>query len=98
VVEDDVCAAGRDIEACRLVPHLFAARNSQRRIAEHQFPLDRGSSVIVCDDGRLESSVIVDIFDLDDGFSGQSVSEGVFPRPAFAVFSGRTGISEPIAR
>jgi hypothetical protein len=39
--------------------------------AEHRFPLDRGPSLIVRNNGRLEASVIINILDyLDDGFSG----------------------------
>jgi hypothetical protein len=51
-----------------------------------------------CDDDRLETSVIINILDdLDDGFSGQPVPDGVLPRPAFAIFSGRAGTSERVA-
>jgi hypothetical protein len=53
--------------------------------------------VVVCDDG-LETSSIVDILeDLNDGFSRQPVSNRILPRPALAVFSSRTGTSEPVA-
>jgi hypothetical protein len=67
-------------------------------LGEHQFALDRDPWVIVSDKGLLETSVIINILDdLDDGFSGQPVPDRVLPRPAFAVFSGRTGTSERVA-
>jgi hypothetical protein len=34
---------------------------------------------------------------VDDGFSGQSMPNGVLPRPTFAIVSGRSGASKGIA-
>jgi hypothetical protein len=59
-----------------------------------QFPLDRGAGVIVRDDGRIETSAIVDVLDhLDDRFGAEPVPARVSSRSAFAVFGRRTGTS-----
>jgi hypothetical protein len=41
----------------------------QRRQSQHQFAFDRRLSVVVRDDGSLESFVVLDVFDRsNDGF------------------------------
>ena len=66
--------------------------------AEHEFALDGGTGVVIGDNSRFETAVVVDIFDsFDDGFSAQAVPNGVASRALFAGLCSWTGAPGGIA-
>ena len=90
--------SGLDFEEAGFHGRGAAQPPQQTGEAQYQFPLDGRLCVIVRDDGGLEGSVIIGIFQrTDNGLGGQAMTDGIAAGAPLAVLAIGTGASSGVA-
>ncbi len=90
--------SGLDFEEAGFHGRGAAQPPQQTGEAQYQFPLDGRLRVIVRDDGGLEGSVIIGIFQrTDNGLGGQAMTDGIAAGALLAVLATGTGASSGVA-